>query len=219
MNIDTAFQMLVTSGIMAGTRGNFPPDVALRVAGVLMVYQLNVFELTMNSVQPIEAMQALKRAFGDEACVGMGTVLDVETAKRVLDAGADFVVAPSFSREVVLLTQAAGVMAIPGVMTPTECVDAWALGVKVLKIFPIGSLGLDYFKAVRGPLSHINFMCNGGITDVNTRDFLKAGAVACGTAGWLTGDGTTPLETIHRRAKIIRDIVTEVRTGQIMQKA
>jgi 2-dehydro-3-deoxyphosphogluconate aldolase/(4S)-4-hydroxy-2-oxoglutarate aldolase len=194
-------------------RGYFPPDNTLRVTGVLMREGINVFELTMNSDRAIEAMQAAKREYGDAACVGMGTVLDAETARRVLDAGADFIVSPAFSPEVVRAAQAAGVLVAPGVITPTECVDAWAMGVKLLKIFPIGPLGLDYFKTIRGPLDHIKFMCNGGTNDVTVRQFMEAGAVACGMANWLTGDGHMPLETIGQRARLLRQVVAEVRSG------
>lgn len=213
MNADTAYAMVERGGLMAGMRGYFPPDNTLRVTGVLMREGINVFELTMNSDRAIEAMQAAKREYGDAACVGMGTVLDAETARRVLDAGADFIVSPAFSPEVVRAAQAAGVLVAPGVITPTECVDAWAMGVKLLKIFPIGPLGLDYFKTIRGPLDHIKFMCNGGTNDVTVRQFMEAGAVACGMANWLTGDGHMPLETIGQRARLLRQVVAEVRSG------
>lgn len=213
MNADTAYGMVEHGGLMAGMRGYFPPDNTLRVTGVLMREGINVFELTMNSDHAIEAMQAAKREYGDAACVGMGTVLDAETARRVLEAGADFIVSPAFNPEVVRAAQAADVLVAPGVITPTECVDAWAMGVKLLKIFPIGPLGLDYFKTIRGPLDHIRFMCNGGTNDVTVREFMEAGAVACGMANWLTGDGHMPLETIGQRARLLRQVVAEVRSG------
>jgi 2-dehydro-3-deoxyphosphogluconate aldolase / (4S)-4-hydroxy-2-oxoglutarate aldolase len=214
MNIQTAYEFVERGAIMAGMRGKFTPDVALRVTGVLMEEGINVFEFTMNSVQPIEAMQAAKREYGADACVGMGTVLDTETARRVLDAGADFVVSPAFQPEVVSVVQAANVLVAPGVITPSEAVQAWGMGVKLLKIFPIGPLGIDYFKTLFGPLDHIKFMCNGGINPENARDFLKNGAVACGAGNWLTGDGTTPLDTIRKRAQMMRNAVEEARTGK-----
>jgi 2-dehydro-3-deoxyphosphogluconate aldolase/(4S)-4-hydroxy-2-oxoglutarate aldolase len=214
MNTQTGYGFVERSGIMAGMRGHFPPEVALQVATALVEEGINVFEFTMNSVQAIEAMQATKREFGADACVGMGTVLDTETARRVIDASADFIVSPAFSPAVVETAQAADILIAPGVITPTECVDAWAMGVKLLKIFPIGSLGLDYFKAIRGPLDHIKFMCNGGINPETVRQFMSAGAFAVGTAGWLTGDGSMPLETIRQRARTVRGIVDEIRTGE-----
>lgn len=214
MNPQTAYEMIKKTMILAGTRGAFPPEVALRVAAVLVSEGINVFELTMNSEQPIEAMQAIKREYGAEACVGMGTVLDVDTARRVLDAGADFVVSPAFQPEVVQVVLDAGVLVAPGVITPSEAVNAWAMGVKILKIFPIGPLGLDYFKAIFGPLDHMKFMCNGGMNADNAYAFIQAGAVACGMAGWLTGDGSMPEATLRQRARALRNAVQAARTGQ-----
>ena len=76
-------------------------------------------------------------------------------------------------------------------------------------------MGLDYFKAVRGPLDHVKFMCNGGTNDVSVREFLQAGAMACGMANWLTGDGhNMSLDTIRQRARKLREIVDAVRSGQ-----
>lgn len=214
MNAETAYQFIERGAIMSGMRGAFTPAVALDVTRVLMEEDINVFEFTTNSVQPFEAMQAVKKLFGKDACVGMGTVLDSDMAQRALDAGADFVVAPSFSPAVVELAKAQDILVIPGVMTPTECVDAWSLGVKLLKIFPVGNLGVDYFASVRGPLDHIKFICNGGMTGENAPQFIKAGAVAAGMAAWVTGDGTWPLDMIRQRARIVREDIDAVRSDQ-----
>jgi 2-dehydro-3-deoxyphosphogluconate aldolase / (4S)-4-hydroxy-2-oxoglutarate aldolase len=211
MNAQTAYDRIVQCGLVAGMRGDFPPPMALQVAEVLVDEGINVFEFTMNSAQAIESMQAVKREYGADAIVGMGTVLDVDMAQRVLDASADVIIAPSFSRAVVEKVQSVGVMMVPGVITATEAVDAWATGVKALKIFPIGPLGVDYFKAMRGPLNHIAFMCNGGTHDQNVGEFIRAGAVACGMAAWLTGDGSMPLEMIRQRAHSLRRVVDQAR--------
>lgn len=216
MDATTAYGYIERSSLVAGMRGNFPPEVALDVTRALIEEGINNFEFTMNSVQAIEAMQAVKREFGADVCSGMGTVLDADTAKRVLDAGADFIVSPAFSPAVVETVMAADMLVAPGVMTPTEIITAWSMGCKMLKIFPIGSLGLDYFKAVRGPLDEVKFMCNGGMHDGNVGDFLRAGAVCCGMAGWLTGDGKLPLDTIRRRAQSLKRVVEEARTGQMV---
>src|SRR5262249_25310348 len=130
MDTESAFGYVERGGLMAGLRGHFPPDHALKVTHVLVEEGINVFEFTMNSNQAIEAMQAAKREYGDDACVGMGTVLDADLAARVLDAGADFIVSPALSPAVVKAAQAADVLVAPGVITPTEIVDAWAMGVK-----------------------------------------------------------------------------------------
>ena len=210
MNENEAFNRIVQSRLIAGMRGRFGPAIALRTCETLMEEGIANFEFTMNSDEPIEAMVRAKREFGDDACVGMGTVLSVAAAQRVLDAGADFVVSPAFQVSVVQHVLARKTLVAPGVITPSECVAAAELGVRMLKIFPIGSLGIGYFKALRAPLSDIAFLCNGGINAENTREFLAAGAVACGMADWLTGTGDLPQETIRERARQLRRIVDEL---------
>jgi 2-dehydro-3-deoxyphosphogluconate aldolase/(4S)-4-hydroxy-2-oxoglutarate aldolase len=208
---DAAYLSIEHSGIMAGMRGNFPPEIALRVCETLMETGINVFEFTYNSVQPIEAMTAVKRTFGDDTCVGMGTVLNTDTAHRVLDAGTDFIVSPAFQPDVVTVVQNAGVLMGPGVLTPTEIVAAWNMGVKLVKLFPIGTLGVEHFKQIRGPLDHVKYMCNGGTHDGNVGDFIRAGAIACGLGSWLTGDGSMPVETLRLRARRLRAEVEDAR--------
>ena len=214
MDSQTALKFVKDSGIVAGMRGAFPPEVALQVAGVMMGEGINVFEFMMNSDQPIEAMQAVKAEFGDEACVGTGTVLDVNTAKKVMDAGADFIVSPAYQPDVVKSVLANNLLVAPGVATPSEAVSAWEMGVKLLKLFPIGALGIDYFKAMFGPLGHMTFMCNGAMTDQNAREFLLSGAVACGMGGWLVGDGTWSDSKLRSRARILVNTVEATRTGE-----
>jgi 2-dehydro-3-deoxyphosphogluconate aldolase/(4S)-4-hydroxy-2-oxoglutarate aldolase len=217
MDSQTAYEFVERGSLMAGMRGHFTSDVALVTTAILIEEGINVFELTMNSEQPIAAMQAVKREYGSEACVGMGTVLDVQTAQRALDAGADFVVSPAFQPEVVETVIAANILIAPGVATPSEAVIAWGMGVPLLKLFPIGALGIEYFKAIFGPLDHMRFMINGAMNADNSFQFLQAGAVACGMAGWLTGDGTMSPDTIRSRARLLQDAVQMAR-GKIRSR-
>ena len=209
----TALHHIESSGIVAGMRGAFPPDVALRVSETLMHEGINCFEMMMNSEEPIAAMQAVKGAYGDAACVGMGTVLDVESAVAALEAGADFVVSPAFQPAVVATVMERDVLMGPGAASPSEAVAAWAMGVKLIKLFPIGALGIDYFTAMFGPLKHMAFMCNGAMNDRNAREFLGAGAVACGMGGWLVGDGTWPKSRLRSRARVLVNAVRSTRGG------
>jgi 2-dehydro-3-deoxyphosphogluconate aldolase/(4S)-4-hydroxy-2-oxoglutarate aldolase len=202
---------LEASGLMAGMRGHFPPDIALRVAEAILSEGISVFEFTLNSTQALEAMQTVKREFGENAACGMGTVLNAESAQQVFDAGADFIVSPAFTPSVVQMALDRDIFVAPGVATATECVDAWAMGVPMLKLFPIGSLGMDYFKSLRGPLAHMKFMANGGINAETTRDFIAAGATCCGASSWLTGKGDWPAEKIRDRA---RQLVAAVEAGR-----
>jgi 2-dehydro-3-deoxyphosphogluconate aldolase/(4S)-4-hydroxy-2-oxoglutarate aldolase len=207
MTPEAAYKMMVEDAIVAGVRGNFPPSVMLPLAEVMVEEGIRSFELTMNSVEPIAAMQAVKKVYGDDACVGMGTVLTVEMAKQVIDAGADFIVSPSFQPEVVEYVVKQGVFIAPGVLTPTEIVTAWSMGVKMLKLFPAGAMGLDYFKAIFNPLNHVKFMCNGGMNEKNTQEMIHAGAVAVGMASWLTGDGSWTESRLRSRARLLKNAV------------
>ena len=213
MDSETALRWIKTDGIVAGMRGAFPPDVALRVSEVLMNEGIRCFELLMNSEAPIAAMRALKAEYGDAACVGMGTVLDVDSAEAVMDAGADFVVSPAFQPDVVTAVMARDVLMGPGVATASEAVAAWDMGAPLLKIFPIGALGIEYFRAIFAPLSHMTFMCNGAMDDQNAREFLLAGAVACGMGGWLVGDGAWSKSRLRSRARILVNAVASARGG------
>ena len=133
--------------------------------------------------------------------------------RAVLDAGADFVVSPAFQPEVVRAVMERGVLVGPGVATPSEAVAAWGMGVKLLKLFPIGALGIDYFTALFGPLKHMTFMCNGAMNDQNAREFLQAGAVACGMGGWLVGDGSWSKSRLRSRAGILVNAARSARGG------
>lgn len=213
MDSQRALETIKAGGIVAGMRGAFPPNVALQISDTLMSEGINVFELMMNSQEPIAAMQALKAEYGEDACVGMGTVLDVDTAHEVIDAGADFVVSPAFQPDVVRAVLSRDVLIGPGVATPSEAVAAWDMGVKLLKLFPIGALGIEYYRAMFGPLKHMTFMCNGAIDDQNAREFIAAGAVACGMGAWLVGDGAWSKSQLRSRARILLNAVASARYG------
>ncbi len=216
MDSETALSAIESGGIVAGMRGAFPPAVALAVSEVLMGEGITVFELMMNSEQPLAALKALKAEYGADACVGMGTVLDVAAAQAALDAGADFVVSPAFQPAVVAAVMGRGILVGPGVATPSEAVAAWDMGVKLLKLFPIGALGIDYFEAIYGPLKHMRFMCNGAMDAQNARAFLQAGAVACGMGGWLVGDGTWAKSRLRSRARVLVNAVRSAREGDML---
>lgn len=200
--------------LVVGMRGAFPPDTALQLVETMLEAGFTSFEFTLNSEQPLEAMQAVKRQFGDDILAGMGTVLSVDDAGRTIDAGADFIVSPAFQPAIVEYVMGQGVFIAPGVMTPSECVTAWEMGVPLLKIFPIGSLGVDYFKAIYAPLNHMKFMCNGGVNADNTPAFLDAGAIAIGMGGWLTGDGTWTPSKWRSRAQVLKNAIAQARGEQ-----
>ena len=122
----------------------------------------------------------MNREFAGKMLVGAGTVLTVEQAKLAVEAGARFLISPNYDEDVIKYATQAGVVSMPGCVTPSEAVQATKWGADFVKIFPSDTLGPKYFKAICAPLSHIDFIAVGGVDDQNVADFLKAGAVGVG---------------------------------------
>lgn len=122
----------------------------------------------------------VKQQFAGKMRIGAGTVLTVQQAKLAVEAGAEFLISPNYDRDVIGYACEAGVVSMPGCITPSEAVEATKMGADFIKIFPSDTLGPKYFKAICAPLSHISFIAVGGVDENNVADFLKAGAVGVG---------------------------------------
>ena len=155
------------------------------IAEALVKGGVGALEITVDTPGSLEMIKSLKETFNDKVLVGAGTVLDAVTAKSAIDAGADFIFSPIFDVETIQLTNRYGKISIPGVMTPTEVVQAYSAGADLLKVFPGDSLGIDYIKNLRGPLPHIPMMPTGGVSLDNVEAFIKSGAIAVGAGGTL----------------------------------
>lgn len=155
------------------------------IATALVDGGVGALEITVDTDGALTMINELKASFGDRVLVGAGTVLDAVSAKSAIDAGADFIFSPSFDLETIQMTNRYGRISIPGVMTPTEMVDAYAAGADLVKVFPAGALGVDYIKDVLGPLGHIPMMPTGGVTLDNVASFIRNGAIAVGAGGSL----------------------------------
>ena len=132
------------------------------------------------------AIRSIKDHFAGAIRVGAGTVLTEEQLKMCEDAGGEYMIMPSVNPKLIRKCVADGLVAMPGALTPSEAVVAWESGASFVKIFPAGSLGAGYVKAVRAPLSHIPFLAVGGISPDNVADFMRAGCVGAGVGGNLT---------------------------------
>jgi Entner-Doudoroff aldolase len=207
-----ALERIKKTAIIAVLRGDFPPRKAIAVCEALLAEGLDIVELTYNSPEWRESLPALLEALGDQMLIGMGTVLNPAQVREAAGCGAEFMVAPSFDPASVATAQSLGLLMAPGVGTASEAVNAAAYGARLLKFFPAGALGINYFKAMRGPLNDIDFTCNGHMHAGNVGDFLRAGAVACGVAGdGLAGSGNRPVEEIRAIARDLAGIVLDVR--------
>lgn len=159
-------------------------DAIERVVTSLYNGGIRVIEVTMNTPGALEAIKRINTMYKDLA-VGAGTVLDAETARQAIMAGASFLLAPTLSEETIKMGNRYGVPVIPGVMTPTEALTAYELGAQTVKIFPVRSLGPDYVKDLRGPLPFLNVMAVGGISLDNVETFLSKGWNSIGIGGSL----------------------------------
>jgi len=137
-------------------------------------------EITMTVPNAVELIRQVSASVSDHILIGAGTVTDAETALAVIDAGAQFVVSPILSAEVIAVCKQADIYCAPGCFTPTEIFTAWKLGADVIKVFPATSLGPKFFKDIKGPFPQIPLMPTGGVSIDNARDWITAGAVAVG---------------------------------------
>jgi 2-dehydro-3-deoxyphosphogluconate aldolase/(4S)-4-hydroxy-2-oxoglutarate aldolase len=136
-------------------------------------------EITMTVPGAIKALEKLADAFGDKLVLGAGTVLDPETARICMLAGAQFFVTPALNVKTIEMAKRYSKVIMPGALTPTEVVTAWEAGADFVKVFPCGALGgAKYIKALKAPLPHIEMVPTGGVSLETTADFLKAGAAA-----------------------------------------
>jgi 2-dehydro-3-deoxyphosphogluconate aldolase/(4S)-4-hydroxy-2-oxoglutarate aldolase len=146
---------------------------------------VTVAEVTFTVPDAVEVIRAAKKQLGDQVLLGAGTVLDAETARAALLAGAEFVVSPTLDCDVIKLCRRYDKLVFPGAFTPTEVLAAWEAGADVVKVFPADVLGPAFFKAMRGPLPQIRLMPTGGV-DLNTAsEYLRAGACCLGVGSQL----------------------------------
>jgi 2-dehydro-3-deoxyphosphogluconate aldolase/(4S)-4-hydroxy-2-oxoglutarate aldolase len=167
------------SGLISIIRGVrkehiIPVISALYDAGIVAV------EITLDTPDALDMIDAAKHDFGNTMVIGAGTVLDAVTARTAILAGADFILSPILDIEMIRLCNTYAKIAVPGVFSPTEALSAWRAGAPLVKIFPANVLGPMYIKGVVGPLSQLHFLPVGGITLENARKFMEAGAYALG---------------------------------------
>jgi 2-dehydro-3-deoxyphosphogluconate aldolase/(4S)-4-hydroxy-2-oxoglutarate aldolase len=176
---------------------------------------ITVMEVTMTVPGAVELLRELKKEHGDALLLGSGTVTSAEQAAATIDAGAEFVVSPSFHPEVVAQTKAMGKVSIPGALTPTEVITAWNAGADYVKIFPCSAMGgAHYLRSLLAPFPELQLIPTGGVTLGTAADFLKAGARALGVGTDLVNpraiEEGTP-ETVTNMARAYQGIVAEAR--------
>jgi len=176
--------------IIAIIRG-FDPEISLKLAEAYVAGGIRAIEVTYVQTdrslwhKTTDAISAIAKRFAGEVHVGAGTVLTSEQLHMTRDAGGEFMVSPNVRPELIRECVSMDMAAMPGALTPTEVVDAWDAGASFVKVFPAGSLGPGYIKALKAPLKHIDMLAVGGVSPDNIADFIKAGCIGAGVSGVL----------------------------------
>lgn len=190
-------------------------DEAMQAIDAIKAGGVNVLEITMTVPGAVKVIEKVADKYGSEVLVGAGTVLDPETARACLLAGAQFIVSPALNLATIELCHRYSAPICPGVLTPTEVITAWSAGVDFVKVFPCGSVGgASYVKNLRGPFPQVKIIPTGGVSLTTAADFIKAGAAALGVGTDLVDvkairEGNAALVT--ERARQFVEIVREAR--------
>jgi len=175
---------------------------------------ITALEVTMTVPRAIELIGEIAPTLPAGFVIGAGTVVDPETARAAVQAGARFIVGPVFRPAVIEAAHAAGAAALPGCFSPTEILAAWDAGADVVKVFPATALGPAYFKDLRGPLPHVKLMPTGGVSLENASDWIRAGAVAIGVGGALVDPTLVAAGNYAAITERARRFVERVRTAR-----
>lgn len=179
MSREKQLERVLDRGIVAVVRFS-DPEPLVEVVKALADGGVTVAEVTLTVPNALEVIHEIKQQLGNRVLLGAGTVLDPETARAALLAGAEFIVAPNLNLEVIKMCRRYDKLVMPGAFTPTEIVTAWEAGADIVKVFPAEIVGPAFFKALRGPLPHVKLMPTGGVDTATATEFLKAGAVCLG---------------------------------------
>jgi len=191
-------------------------EMLLEAASALAAGGVEAVEVTFTVPRAHRILEQVADRLGDKILLGAGTVLDPETARTAILAGAEFIVGPNVNRRVIRLCRRYDKLVFPGAFTPTEVVAAWEAGADIVKIFPSDFVGPGYLKALSGPLPQVRLMPTGGVNLQTAADFLRAGACALGIGGSLVEPKALAARDFARIESLARqyvEIVTRARQG------
>src|SRR5438105_710016 len=213
MSKEAQLRQVLDCGIVAVVRS---PDSQqlVEVTRALADGGVTVVEITMSVPNALEVLRQVRQALGDRVLLGAGTVLDPETARAVLLAGAEYIVSPTVNLEVIRLCRRYDKLVMPGAFTPTEILAAWEAGADIVKVFPADVLGPAFFKALRGPLPQVKLMPTGGVDLATAAEYLKAGAVCLGVGGQLVDAKLVAARQFDRLTELARKYVDAVRQAR-----
>lgn len=208
-----ALELVREKGVVAIMRAN-SSDQLLAAADAVKAGGVNAIEVTMTTPGAIEVIKQATARYGDDVLFGVGSVLDPETARAAILAGAQFVVCPTLNLATIQLCKRYSVPVVPGAFTPTEAITAWEAGADMVKIFPASIGGPSLIKAIKGPLPQIKLVPVGGVNLDTTADFIRAGAEVVGVGGSLVNQKLLEAQEFDRISENARRYCEEVERGR-----
>jgi 2-dehydro-3-deoxyphosphogluconate aldolase/(4S)-4-hydroxy-2-oxoglutarate aldolase len=208
------FNRMMSEGLIPVIRVTSAQE-AMDVADAIKEGGVSFIEITMSVQGAIDVIKELTQKYKDEIIMGAGTVLDPETGRVALLAGAQFIVSPTLNVDLIHLAHRYSVVVIPGAMTPTEILAAWNAGADMVKVFPAAQLGgADYIRALRAPLPQILLVPTGGVNLQNAGDFIKAGVAALGVGGELVDKKAVKEKKFHIITENTRAFLKTIREAR-----
>lgn len=202
MRREEVLKNIIDAGVVAVVRGD-SKEQGLKIVDAVSRGGIKIMELTMTVPNPVELIKEVAEKYKNtDVIVGAGTVLDSETARACILAGAQFIVSPSLDIETLKLCNRYRVLIMPGVMNVKDAITALEYGVDVVKIFPANLYGPSVISSFKGPLPQADFMPTGGVTVENLHEWIEAGAIVVGTGGSLTkGAKTGDYDAVENEAR------------------
>jgi len=193
-------------------------EEAIHVVEAIKAGGLPILEITMTVPGAVKVIEQLVKRFGEEAIVGAGSVLDSDSARACIRAGAQFIVSPALNLETIACCHDLDLAVIPGALTPTEIVLAWNAGADLVKVFPAGAMGgASYIKSLKAPLPQIELVPTGGVTLANVASFIEAGAGAVGVGTDLVDNRAIRSGHPEKITQAARAFIEAVRQARIVE--
>ena len=190
------------------------PTKLIKVSEAIYAGGVSAIEITMTVPNAIKMIEEASKQIGSYMQIGVGSVLDSETAQKAIDAGAIYVVSPIFKKEIIETAHRNNIPAMPGAFTPTEIQTAYEAGADIVKVFPADVVGMAFFKGVLAPMTHLKLMPTGGVSLTNAGDWLEAGACAVGVGTALLDKKAIASEdykTLTANAKILMESINKAK--------
>ncbi len=208
-----ALEFIREKGVVAIMRAN-SSDQLLAAADAVKAGGVNAIEVTMTTPGALEVIRQATAKYGNDVLFGVGSVLDSETARAAILAGAQFVVCPTLDLKTIQLCKRYAVPVMPGAFTPTEILAAWQAGADMVKVFPASIGGPGLIKAIKGPLPQIKLVPVGGVNLETTADFIRAGAEVVGVGGSLVNQKLLEAQEFDQISENARRYCEEVARGR-----